>query len=42
MVFGDCSVTEREKMGLNGRKRMELFFDKKLVVDDTIGALNGI
>lgn len=38
----DCSVTEREKMGLNGRKRMELFFDKKLVVDDTIGALNGI
>ncbi|MDO4982681.1 MAG: glycosyltransferase family 4 protein [Eubacteriales bacterium] len=37
--FMALSDTERETMGLNGRKRMEEVFDKKKVVEETISLI---
>ena len=37
--FTELSYDERKAMGLAGRKRMEAFFDKKKVVDETIQRL---
>lgn len=37
--FTELSYDERKAMGLTGRKRMEAFFDKKKVVDETIQRL---
>lgn len=37
--FTELSYDERKAMGLAGRKRMEAFFDKKKVVDETIDHL---
>lgn len=38
--FTLLSYEQRKEMGLFGRKRMELLFDKRKVVDETIKALN--
>lgn len=37
--FTELPIEQRAAMGIAGRKRMKEIFDKKLVVDDTIGEL---